>query len=79
MIRYVSRIVDGKPVRYVMHAFVAENAIIEDIDTGQVLVVPATELRFDPPSEHMFMQAQRAQAAGSPPPMMPMRTVGPGR
>lgn len=70
VIRYVVYIVDGK--RYVLHAFAQEQkAIVEDPATGNILILPAAELRFDPPSEHLFALAQRAHAAGSPPPIGP--------
>jgi hypothetical protein len=65
-------IVDGAPVRFVIHSFTAEKAVIEELTTGKVLVVPAENLTFDPPTEIMLYQSQRAQAAGSPPPLKPL-------
>ena len=65
MIRYV--LVDG--VRHVLHAFVAEKALVEEIKTGKVLLVPAEDCTFDPPTEQFIREAQmaelRSRAAGN--------------
>ena len=63
MIRYV--LVNN--VRYILHAFVMENALVENPLTGAVEVVPAAGVVFDPPTEQFMRQQieaqQRAQAA----------------
>ena len=57
MLRYV--IVDS--VRYVLHAFVMENALVENPETGVVKLVAAEGIQFDPPTVLFMRQQLEAQ------------------
>jgi hypothetical protein len=67
MIRYVLHL----EKRYIFHGFAedqgAPGGIVEEIETGQINVLPLASLRFDPPTEQFMreqqMIAERARAA----------------
>ena len=72
MIRYIIHSVDGKEQRLALHTFSQENAILEVPGTGEVRVVPANQIRFDPPTEVLIDQEIRSRAMQSPgPTLMP--------
>ena len=67
MIRYVT--VNGE--KLILHAFVQENALVEEPATGKVKLVKATDCVFEPPTEVFVRDQALAQ--------MRMQQANPGQ